>query len=163
VTKKKSLGKMKKGDPPRNPMVNDPEYMKKLAQMPRGPRNKNKARAKAGLVTTADLLEEQGYKDPEKAPAEIRLLAEKAVLGTTSDMQLFLRQSQKLQASPKAQEIKEPDGRCPHCGEDMGRGPLEYVLADNSLEGLRIARMLALEDALRTLDPEHELLTGAIA
>ena len=159
----KNSGRMKKGDPARNPKVHDSEYMRALAKRPRTAKGKNIARAKQGLVTPAELLEEQGFENPEDAPAELRLLAEKAVGGRTSDMQLFLRQSEKLLASPKSQEIKEPDGRCPHCGEDMGSGPVEFVLGEKSLEGLKKGRTLALEKALIKLDPDNKLLNGTLA
>lgn len=160
---KKFSGPMKKGDPPRNPNVYDSEYMRELAKRPRTAKGRNIARAEQGLVTPAELLEEEGFDEPEKAPAELRLLAEKAVGGNTADMQLFLRQSQKLRPSPKGQEMHEPDGRCPHCDEDMGSGPIEFVLGETSLEGLKMARTLALEKAIHKLDPDNVLLTDYLA
>lgn len=153
--------RFKKGDPPANPKVLDSEYMSARAKLPRTPKTKMIKKWEDGLVLPADLLAELGFEDPADAPAALRLAAENAVNGNKADFQLFLRQSENLQPTPKAQpKTKAPDGRCPHCHKDMGTGPEVLVLSKLAIKALKAARILALEEALSGFNPEHDLLHG---
>lgn len=64
-----------------------------------------------------DLLAEAGL--DASAPTTIRILAEKAVKGSSADLRLFLQQTGQLQ---NANEKYDGKGPCPTCGQTPGEG-----------------------------------------
>lgn len=88
----------------------------------------------------ADLLEEAGYPDVEKAPRSLRELAKNAVRGSAADMRLWLQQSGQLK-KPLGSEW-DREGICPLCGADPSGG---LVIHAETIEQLARAKLLLKE------------------
>lgn len=103
----------------------------------------------------AQLLEDANFGNGGKsAPETIRLLAEKAIKGSSADLRLFLQQTGQLQ---DARDKYDGTGPCPTCGQTPGEG---LTLAGKQFDSLAAA-LAELEGLLslseRTIVQEKKL------